>query len=46
MRALSTGNSILGSSKSKAKSNRKNLNYGENAGAEEDTDNITLTRLE
>jgi len=45
MRQLSSGNSILGTNKRRAKA-RSSLNYGEGAQEEEDIGNYTLTRLE
>ena len=45
MRQLSSGNSILGTNKRRAKQ-RATLNYGEGVGDDEEDGNFTLTRLE
>ena len=45
MRQLSSGNSILGTNKRRAKQ-RATLNYGEGVGDDEDDGNFSLTRLD
>ena len=45
MRNLSSGNSILGTNKRRAKA-RATLNYGEGAADEDDDQAVTLTRLD
>ena len=45
MRQLSSGNSILGTNKRRAKQ-RATLNYGEGVGEDEDDGNFSLTRLD